>query len=280
MTVPTLENKLEDLLIRGLHDDCPAVRLKTYNVEKNPNGDRVFLIRQHPLALPLEYRQSVITAGHASLTQWIEAGIGDEYPESLRVYAERDMVRETMASIRRENKAVRNDSYRYREAREQLGQYDSDDINHKRIANRIAYYRKKVYLANKTISAQRIILLEDLLTSGTVKTPEGIRTLQVAQVASLLDMLPGSKLSLLDTGIRKELNDSRNELRDPQPNVLSRLLGSKKALSSDCVDDETDLTLQRLFRIVERLSTLRQVPLHYKSHQPIALRKQSRYYTL
>ena len=258
MSVPTLENKLEEFLVNGHHKECPVVRLKTQNIDNNPTGERVLLIRRNPLATALEYRRAAITAGHLSLTQWVEAGVGDAYPESLRTYAERDMVRETMARIRRENKPVRNDSIHYREAREQLRKEEVGSLSHKRAANRVEYYRKKVYLGNKLISTHRLIHLEDLLTNGIVTTTDGLTAMYVAQVAALLDMLPLKKLREVDSNVRKELNDSRDELRDPQPNVLSRLLSVKSVMMKD-VDDETYFTLQRLYRIVEKLSVIRQV---------------------
>lgn len=253
MIEPTLENKLEQLYTDGLGSECPVLCLKAVNVGNTIDDKRTFLMRQVPLAEKSQYHPAVTTAGYASLAQWIEAGIGDEYPESVRAYAEAALVRFTLVSTRKENKRARNDITRLRGVQDKLTEHPLDSLDHRRAADRLQYYEHKVYLGNKLIAANCLVRLQDLLDTRSVVTPKGIELIQTAQIALLMDTLPKDAFGKVGSKVHNELNYAAYLLEVPKLSTLSNLLDSKKTLLAN-EDGESLFVFQRLFEIVEKLS--------------------------
>lgn len=252
MPVFTLEDKLEQLLAAGLGEECPAVRIKSPPSEEDLNPERIFLIRQVPLPMSAQYHPAVTDVGPASLVQWVEAGLGDEYPESMRVYAERAMIRETMNDTRKENKRARNASTRFREFRDKLSLHPVGSLNHRHVVERTEYHKQRTYFGNKLTAAKCLVLLQDMLDTRSVVTSEGIMLLRTAQLLALLDTIPMEDQGTIAGVVRDALHVTYRLRDTPELSTLNSLLEYKKVLSEN-LDSETVFVLQRIFYIAERL---------------------------
>lgn len=205
-SAPRAENlrpALMELLSRTSDQQVPVVRLKSQDETYNPDKLEIVLIRRHPYAQGGDYDPAVTEANGEALTQWLNAGIADEFPEDLRPAAEAGL-----STLRIEMARAKHDAGRLsakigrlldrRDQAEDESAESGDTLKLDRAQYLLDAGYRDLNTARVRESADALVLLDELARSGILKTQQGRLALARARLMSLWgitrleDRVPGA----------------------------------------------------------------------------------------
>lgn len=207
----SIEDNLEQLLVAAKDEtQSPTVRLKSTDATYNVRGDRVILIRRNPFAMNGEYEPAEKYANEKALTQWVNAGVGDQFPDDQRIHAERDLVRTINEKSRHKNKESRNAWSKYKSALdiftdEVQHEHSEDSREYRKAKWQLSSYERDVDMLHEASAMDRLARLTHALQDKIIKTEWGIKSARSAQLLALLDSLPMNQWSLIPKDLKTEL---------------------------------------------------------------------------
>lgn len=187
----------------------PIVKLKDVDPEAFSGQEKVILISTSPFPETDGYEQAVLYAGYRSLAQWNEAGLGSQYPNEERVFAEIETVNFANGKTRKETTITRNAQTRLRDNlsnyNEEINKTDCDTAKAERY--QWAVNRAILVLNNQNEAAafRRLSALNSTMRRGLIITPEGIYQLKGAKLLALSDSLPKKQCEWLPRKLQETL---------------------------------------------------------------------------
>ncbi|KXS55336.1 MAG: Uncharacterized protein AWU57_322 [Marinobacter sp. T13-3] len=230
---PSIKDDLEAVLAGVSEDDHrPPVRLKNNGHPDYATDERIILIRRNPYPHPDEYQPAHTEASERALKQWVNAGIGDQFPAEHRLFAEKDLVRTINDNIRLKHKESKRAWNKYsahnlKFQEETVHEFSPGEPEYERGRWQVKHLEQDADLQHEISGYDRLATLTHALTDGYIVTAEGRQFARSAQLLALVDTLPVEQVGWLPPDVCPELSVSINGMELPMPHVMTQIKSAK-----------------------------------------------------